>query len=149
MRDPGTPVPPRRRGRDDSSRLETRYIPKENKEEAQIYRNDSKCVHGWNIHREMLINSIFSLPRVVKLNSRSCVSQRWCALQGLRAANFCALRPHQKKCVFRSGLHTRAETVGPKRNTPTWWLSAGLPKQFYVTDVLQSVHARGQSERGK
>lgn len=43
---------------------------------------------------------------------------------------FCALRSRQKKCVFRSGLHTRAETAGPTETRPHGGSVQGFPNNF-------------------
>lgn len=52
---------------------------------------------------------------------------------------FCALRSHQKKCVLRSGLHTRAETAGPRETRPHGRSVQGFPNnsmsQTFQTDA--------------
>lgn len=44
-------------------------------------------------------------------------SEMVCA-SGSQCCYFCALRSHQKKCVLRSELHTRAESAGPRETRP-------------------------------
>lgn len=56
-------------------------------------------------------------------------SEMVCA-SGSESCYFCALRSHQKKCVLRSGLHTRAKTVGPRETRPHGRSAQGFPNNF-------------------
>lgn len=140
MRVPGSPVSPRRRGRDDSSRLETRYIPKENKEQAQIQRYESGCVHGWRSLGETVTNSLFPA--------------QWSWIPGaagvgdgvrVRVGELLLLRSPVAPEEVRFALWTphKSGECWAGRNTPTWSLSVGLPKQFHVTDLQTDAIYRG------
>lgn len=133
MRGPGSLVSPRRRGGDDSSGLEARYIPKENEEQAQIQRYDSGCVHGWRGQEGRrrggsLVPAQWKLGSLVldSLGVRLGLGELLC---------FCAPRSHQKKCVLRSGVRTREESAWPRETRPHGRAVEGFPKHFNVTDI--------------
>lgn len=144
MMDPGSPVSPRRRGRDDSSWLETRYIPKENKEQAQIKRYDSRCVHGWRVTGRCweTLSFFFFFPTP---------HAQWSWIRGpagagdgvrVRVGELLLLRSPVAPEEVRFALWTphKSGDCWAERNTPTWSLSAGLPKQFHVTELQTDAH---------
>lgn len=141
MRDPGFPVPLLCRRGDDGSRLETRYIPKENQNDAQVYHNESRCVHGWMMMRSTWFGtpSLGEAALVGPARAGDVVRVRVGELLLLRSrlapeeVRFLLWTPHKSR-------ECRAE-----RNTPTWWLTAGLPKQFHVTDLQTDARCTQQT----
>lgn len=148
MRVPGSSVSPRHRGRDDSSRLETRYIPKENKEQAQIQRYDSGCVHGWRSLEKTVRNALFPaqwswIPGAAGVGD---------ARQGRRAATFalrtrrsafCALDSTQERRVL--GREKHAHMVVHCRASQT--ISCHRPPHRRELSSQQTV--KGRSPCGK
>lgn len=139
MRVPGSSVSPRHRGRDDSSRLETRYIPKENKEQAQIQRYVSGCVHGWRSLEEAVRNALFPA--------------QWSWIPGaagvgdgvrVKVGELLLLRSPVAPEEVRFALSTphKSGECWAERNTPTWSFSVGLPKQFHATDLQTDANYR-------
>lgn len=75
------------------------------------------------------------ISRAVKLDSGGRRESEMVCASGSEDCYFCALRSHQKKCVLRSGLDTRAETVGPRETRPHGRSVQGFPNNFNVTDL--------------
>lgn len=65
-------------------------------------------------------------------------SEMVCA-SGSESCYFCAPLSHQKKCVLRSGLHTRAETVGPRETRPHGRSVQGFPNNF-MSQTSEQTH---------
>lgn len=68
--------------------------------------------------------------RSVKLVSWVPQESEMVCASGTESCYSCALRSHQKKCVLRSGLHTSAETVGPRETRPHGRSAQGFPNSF-------------------